>query len=202
MTIDQKTERISAGGLQVAKTLYDFVNGEVLPRVGKDSAEDQKQFWDGFGKIVEDFTPRNRELLAKRDEFQQKLDDWYSNHAGEQNAEEYTAFLKEIGYLVDAPADFKINTENIDTEISETAGRSWSFQSLMPVSRLTLPMLVGDLCMTPCTARMLFLKRTAQRRALAITRSVATRSSLGPVISLTAQCLWNPAPIRMSPSTR
>lgn len=122
MTIDQKTERISAGGLQVAKTLYDFVNGEVLPRVGKDSAEDQKQFWDGFGKIVEDFTPRNRELLAKRDEFQQKLDDWYSNHAGEQNAEEYTAFLKEIGYLVDAPADFKINTENIDTEISETAG--------------------------------------------------------------------------------
>lgn len=122
MTIDQKTERISAGGLQVAKTLYDFVNGEVLPRVGKDSAEDQKQFWDGFGKIVENFTPRNRELLAKRDEFQQKLDDWYSNHAGEQNAEEYTAFLKEIGYLVDAPADFKINTENIDTEISETAG--------------------------------------------------------------------------------
>ena len=122
MTIDQKTERISAGGLQVAKTLYDFVNGEVLPRVGKDSAEDQSKFWDGFGKIVEEFTPRNRELLAKRDELQEKLDQWYSSHAGEQNPEEYTAFLHEIGYLVDAPADFKINTQNIDTEIAETAG--------------------------------------------------------------------------------
>lgn len=122
MTIDQKTERISAGGLQVAKTLYDFVNGEVLPRVGKDSDAEQAKFWDGFGKIVEEFTPRNRDLLAKRDEFQNKMDQWYADHKGEQNPEEYTAFLKEIGYLKDAPADFQINTQNIDTEISETAG--------------------------------------------------------------------------------
>ena len=49
-----QTERVTAGGLQVAKTLYDFVNTEVLPAIGKDSAEEQEKFWDGFGKIVED----------------------------------------------------------------------------------------------------------------------------------------------------
>ena len=62
-----QTERVTAGGLQVAKTLYDFVNTEVLPVIGKDSAEEQEKFWDGFGKIVEEYTPRNRELLNTRD---------------------------------------------------------------------------------------------------------------------------------------
>ncbi|RAV35014.1 malate synthase G [Corynebacterium heidelbergense] len=122
MTQPQQTERVTAGGLQVAKKLYDFVNGDVLPRIGKSSAEDQQAFWDGFGKIVEEFTPRNRELLAKRDELQTKLDNWYADHKGEQNPEEYTAFLKEIGYLVEEPGDFEINTQNIDSEIAETAG--------------------------------------------------------------------------------
>ena len=114
----QQTERIEAGGLQVAKTLYDFVNEQVLPRTGVE----KDAFWDGFGKIVEEFTPRNRELLAKRDELQAKLDEWYGSHKGEQDADEYTAFLKEIGYLVDEPGDFEISTANIDSEIAETAG--------------------------------------------------------------------------------
>ncbi|HJF12597.1 MAG TPA: malate synthase G, partial [Corynebacterium falsenii] len=74
MTQTQQTERISAGGLQVAATLYDFVNNEVLARIGKGSEEEQKKFWDGFGKIVEEFTPRNRELLAKREDLQKKMD--------------------------------------------------------------------------------------------------------------------------------
>lgn len=122
MTSIEQTERVSAGGLNVAKTLYDFVNTELLPEIGKSSEADQAAFWDGFGKIVEDFTPRNRELLAQRDEFQAKLDQWYQDNPGEQDPEKYTAFLKEIGYLVDEPGDFEITTENIDPEISETAG--------------------------------------------------------------------------------
>lgn len=117
-----QTERVTAGGLQVAKTLYDFVNTEVLPVIGKDSAEEQEKFWDGFGKIVEEYTPRNRELLAFRDELQEKMDAWYADHKGAQNPEEYTAFLKEIGYLVDEPGDFEIKTQNIDPEVGTTGG--------------------------------------------------------------------------------
>ena len=122
MTEPQATQRVQAGNLQVSEVLYNFVNNEVLSRIGKESEEQQKAFWDGFGKIVEEFTPRNRELLNKRDELQSKLDEWYSSHKGEQNAEEYTSFLKEIGYLAEEPGDFEISTENIDTEISRTAG--------------------------------------------------------------------------------
>lgn len=117
-----QTERVTAGGLQVAKTLYDFVNTEVLPVIGKDSAEEQEKFWDGFGKIVEEYTPRNRELLNTRDELQKKMDAWYADHKGAQDPEEYKAFLKEIGYLVDEPGDFEITTQNIDSEIAETSG--------------------------------------------------------------------------------
>ena len=121
-TISQGDERVTAGGLQVAKTLYDFVNTEVLPVIGKDSAEEQEKFWDGFGKIVEEYTPRNRELLNTRDELQKKMDAWYAEHKGAQDPEEYKAFLKEIGYLVDEPGEFEIATQNIDSEIAETAG--------------------------------------------------------------------------------
>lgn len=117
-----QTERVTAGGLQVAKTLYDFVNTEVLPAIGKDSAEEQEKFWDGFGKIVEEFTPRNRELLNTRDELQKKMDAWYEDHKGAQDPEEYKAFLKEIGYLVDEPGDFEITTQNIDPEVGTTGG--------------------------------------------------------------------------------
>ncbi|KAB3539905.1 malate synthase G [Corynebacterium sp. 366] len=130
MTSTQQTERVSAGGLQVAKTLYDFVNNEVLPAIGKSSESDQSAFWDGFGKIVAEFGPRNKQLLAKRDEFQATLDKWYAENPGEQDAEKYTAFLKEIGYLVDEPGDFEIQTQNIDPEISETNGPQLVISSL------------------------------------------------------------------------
>ncbi|WP_051891047.1 malate synthase G, partial [Corynebacterium jeikeium] len=93
-----------------------------LPAIGKDSAEEQEKFWDGFGKIVEEYTPRNRELLNTRDELQKKMDAWYAEHKGAQDPEEYKAFLKEIGYLVDEPGDFEITTQNIDSEIAETSG--------------------------------------------------------------------------------
>ena len=121
-TISQGVERVTAGGLQVAKTLYDFVNTEVLPAIGKDSAEEQEKFWDGFGKIVEEYTPRNRELLNTRDELQKKMDVWYEDHKGAQDPEEYKAFLKEIGYLVDEPGEFEITTQNIDPEVGTTGG--------------------------------------------------------------------------------
>ncbi|WP_018023178.1 malate synthase G [Corynebacterium ulceribovis] len=113
------TERISAGGMQVAKVLYDFVNDTALPAAG---IEDKEAFWQGFGDLVEKHTPRNKELLAKRDELQAKLDDWYRANPGVPEQDEYIAFLKEIGYLVENPGDFQVSTANVDTEITSTAG--------------------------------------------------------------------------------
>ncbi|WP_027019259.1 malate synthase G [Corynebacterium sputi] len=113
------TERITAGGLQVAKVLYDFVNDTALPAAG---IEDKDAFWQGFGDIVEKHTPRNKELLARRDELQAQLDDWYRANPGEQDQDKYVSFLKEIGYLAEDPGDYQVTTENVDVEIAATAG--------------------------------------------------------------------------------
>ena len=113
------TERVQIGGIQVAKTLYDFVNNEAIPGTGVDA----DKFWAEFDKIVNELAPRNRELLAKRDAIQEKLDSWNREHKGQTlDMAEYKAFLKEIGYLVDEPEDFKITTANVDPEVATMAG--------------------------------------------------------------------------------
>lgn len=113
------TERVQVGGLQVAKNLFDFVNNEAIPGTGVDA----DKFWAEFDTIVHELAPRNKELLAKRDAIQEKMDAWNKDHKGQSiNMDEYKAFLKEIGYLVDEPADFKIDTANVDPEIATMAG--------------------------------------------------------------------------------
>lgn len=113
------TERVEIGGIQVAKNLYDFVNSQAIPGTGIDS----DKFWAEFDKIVNELAPRNRELLAKRDDIQEKMDSWNREHKGQKlDMAEYKAFLKEIDYLVDEPADFKISTTNVDPEIATMAG--------------------------------------------------------------------------------
>ncbi len=59
-------ERISAGGLQVAKPLHDFIQTEALPGSGVDATA----FWDALGNLIHDLAPKNRALLAKREELQ------------------------------------------------------------------------------------------------------------------------------------
>ncbi|GHD46465.1 malate synthase [Marinobacter persicus] len=113
------TERVEIGGIKVAKNLYDFVNNQAIPGTGIDP----DKFWAEFDKIVNELAPRNRELLAKRDEIQEKMDSWNREHKGQKlDMAEYKAFLKEIGYLVDEPEDFKISTANVDPEIATMAG--------------------------------------------------------------------------------
>ncbi len=113
------TERVDIGGIQIAKNLYDFVNNEAIPGTGIDA----EKFWAEFDKIVNELAPRNRELLAKRDDIQEKMDSWNREHKGQKlDMAEYKAFLKEIDYLVDEPADFKISTTNVDPEIATMAG--------------------------------------------------------------------------------
>ncbi|PXW34069.1 UNVERIFIED_CONTAM: malate synthase [Williamsia faeni] len=110
------------GGLQVASVLYDFINNEALPGTGVD----QDAFWSGAAAVINDLSPRNAELLAVRDDLQAKIDQWHRDNKAatpaDFDAAAYKAFLTEIGYLTEVPADFQISTTGVDTEITSTAG--------------------------------------------------------------------------------
>jgi malate synthase len=113
------TDRIKIGNLQIAKVLYDFVNAEALPGTGID----RDAFWASADAIFTDLSPKNRALLAKRDAIQAKIDAWHRERRGKDfDAGAYNAFLKEIGYLVPEGAPFRIDTGNVDAEISTIAG--------------------------------------------------------------------------------
>ncbi|MAU84919.1 MAG: malate synthase G [Gordonia sp.] len=112
------SDRTNVNGLQVATVLYDFINNEALPGTGVD----QNSFWAGAASVIGDLAPRNRELLAVRDDLQAKIDQWHKDNDGAGDFATYKKFLTDIGYLVEPLADFQIATENVDREIAETAG--------------------------------------------------------------------------------
>jgi malate synthase len=113
------SQRVQVGGLQVAKELYDFINTEALPGTGVEV----EQFWSRFDSIVHDLAPRNRELLAKRDALQAKIDEWHRAHRGaEFDFDAYKSFLQSIGYLLPEGEAFTITTENVDPEMATMAG--------------------------------------------------------------------------------
>ncbi len=124
---------IKINTLSVSKNLADFVKNELLK--GLDLKE--KDFWDGFDKSVNELAPINRKLLETRETLQSEIDLWLKkNRNGEFNHQEYKNFLKEIGYLIDEGSNFKIDTKNLDSEISSIAGP----QLVVPImnSRYTL----------------------------------------------------------------
>ena len=110
---------IPAAGLQIDNHLYRFITKQVLPSRPDIQAE---AFWQGFAELLAEFAPRNRALLEKRDAIQQQIDDWHKQNGAATDAAAYRAFLKEIGYLADEPAPFKIGTQNVDREVAEQAG--------------------------------------------------------------------------------
>jgi malate synthase len=113
------SQRVQVGGLQVAKELYDFINTEALPGTGIGA----EQFWSRFDSIVHDLTPRNRELLAKRDALQAQIDAWHRDNRGAAfNFDAYKSFLRKIGYLLPEGEDFTATTENVDPEMATMAG--------------------------------------------------------------------------------
>jgi malate synthase len=112
------TQRIQQGGLQIADSLYSLVNEEIIPGTGI-SADD---FWQSLETILNDLAPKNRALLAKRDQLQAQIDYWHRNNVGLQDFAAYKQFLMEIGYLVPEGDDFQISTKNVEPEIAEQAG--------------------------------------------------------------------------------
>ncbi|MGX0892803.1 malate synthase [Pseudomonas sp. ADAK2 TE3594] len=113
------TEHVQVGGLQVAKVLFDFVNNEAIPGTGLTA----DKFWAGADKVIHDLAPKNKALLAKRDDFQARIDAWHQARAGvAHDAVAYKAFLQDIGYLLPEAADFQATTQNVDDEIARMAG--------------------------------------------------------------------------------
>lgn len=112
------TERVQTGGLEVAARLHEFVEQEALPGTGLEPAA----FWEGLEALVRDLAPRNRELLARRDEIQERLDTWHRENPGRPDPETYTAMLRDLGYLLDEPDHVEVTTEGADEEVAEIAG--------------------------------------------------------------------------------
>ena len=120
-------KRVTIGSLSIDPALEALVREEIIPGLGLD-AED---FWNSFSHILNDLTPRNRELLEKRDRIQQQIDDWHLNRKGQpHDPQAYQEFLRSIDYLVPEGPDFKITTTGVDPEISQIPGP----QLVVPVS--------------------------------------------------------------------
>ena len=113
------TQRTDKNGLQVAAELVDFIEGAALPGTGIDAGT----FWAGLSDLVHDLGPKNRALLQTREDMQAKIDSWHKERAGQpHDADAYTSFLREIGYLVPEGPAFEIDTKGVDPEIAQVPG--------------------------------------------------------------------------------
>ncbi|MEP5630448.1 MAG: malate synthase G [Tateyamaria sp.] len=125
--------------LRVADTLAQFIETHALPGTGVALAD----FWAGFSALVHDLGPKNRALLQTREDIQAKIDAWHvANRSSDFDADAYTAFLKEIGYLVPEGSDFEIDTANVDPEIA-----------LVPGAQLVVPITNARFALNAANAR-------------------------------------------------
>ncbi|HEX6374809.1 MAG TPA: malate synthase G [Allosphingosinicella sp.] len=115
-------------GIEVDPRLKAFVEDEALPGTGLDRAA----FWFGFSALLRDLTPENKRLLRRREDLQARIDARNQALAGRPpDPADEEEFLREIGYLVDAPARFEIGTSGVDPEIARIAGP----QLVVPVNK-------------------------------------------------------------------
>ena len=120
------TDRIACGGLQVASELYRFINDEAIPGTGLEA----DQFWAGVDQLVHELAPINRELVAKRDVLQEKIDAYHKARQGQpHDAAEYKAFLEDIGYLLPEPQNVSIQQRTLIPKLPPQQGPNWSFPS-------------------------------------------------------------------------
>ncbi|MFN5447401.1 MAG: malate synthase G [bacterium] len=113
------TKRTDCYGLQVDTVLQRFIEDKVLPGTGITS----DAFWKGFADITNDLAPKNAALLAERERLQNELDSWHKANPGPiADVTNYREFLESIGYLAPVPEQVHVTTENVDAELSLTAG--------------------------------------------------------------------------------
>ena len=120
ITLDSGTE------FRVADVLFDFVRDEALPG----SKWTPEEVFRSLGRLVENFEPRNRELLALRDEVQRKIDDYFIDRraggwsptpeSADADALDLERFLVGIGYLEAEPdTGFAMTTPQLDPEMDQ-----------------------------------------------------------------------------------
>ena len=125
--IKNKNNYIKNGKIFVDKSLYNFVNKEIL----KKTKITPKRFWNGLDKAMNILKPKNHKLLQKREEIQSLINSWHiKNNNKEFNISDYKKFLTKIGYLKESPPNFIIETKDVDEEISSIAGP----QLVVPIS--------------------------------------------------------------------
>ena len=113
------SQRTSCHRLKVATPLVNFIEKDVLPGTGIDSAT----FWQGFDAIAHDLGPKNAKLLQERDRMQAQQDEWHKAHPGPiYDMPSYRKFLTEIGYLAPVEGPVTCDTQNVDTELAQLAG--------------------------------------------------------------------------------
>ncbi|MDP3524755.1 MAG: malate synthase G, partial [Hoeflea sp.] len=111
-------KRIEKNGLGISAGLYQFIVDEALPGTGVEAAG----FFEAFGAAIDDLAPKNRALLARRDELQAKIDTWHRDNGAPHDLEAYKDFLKSIGYLLPEGGPVQVSTDNVDPEIAAVAG--------------------------------------------------------------------------------
>ena len=112
------TARVQRAGLQVADILDNLLVNDIIEGTGISV----DHFWKSAAEVIAEFMPANKALLAKRDEFQAKIDAWHQANPYRYDQAAYLQFLQEIGYWLPEPDDFTITTENVDEEIATMAG--------------------------------------------------------------------------------
>ena len=116
-------QRVENEDIRACSARKRVVSVSAVERVVAGTGVDAAAFWSGIEALIKDLAPKNKALLAKRDDFQAQIDAWHQARAGQaHNAAEYKAFLQEIGYLLPEPADFQATTQNVDEEIATMAG--------------------------------------------------------------------------------
>ncbi len=116
-------KRVIKHGYKVAESLYNLVEHEVLPGTGIDA----EGFWKSMASILDEFTPKNKQLLVIRQQFQSQIDAWHLDKNNQpfnqdSNQEKYQQFLMDIGYVVPEKGDFSITTNYVDDEVATVAG--------------------------------------------------------------------------------
>ena len=110
---------IEKNGLKINSKFYEFINQEVIPGTGVKELD----FWNNFEKIVHELAPVNKNLIEKRETIQKKIDDWHKKNSGNEFVKkDYTDFLNSISYIAEEKGEFKIETSDVDKEISSIAG--------------------------------------------------------------------------------
>ena len=116
----------SGANLQVADVLFEFIRDEALG--GSDWTPEQ--VFRTLGRLVEEFEPRNRELLNRRTEVQARIDEYFVNkrtggwrptvESGPEDALDLERFLVEIGYLQPRQdGGFTMTTPKLDAEMDQ-----------------------------------------------------------------------------------